>query len=63
MIRKQDVLDVLSEYDKRSITVGVLGSHSALDVCDAPATRGSPTWLSAKKDGTGFTLTISRAAR
>ncbi|MDD1720707.1 MAG: formate--phosphoribosylaminoimidazolecarboxamide ligase family protein [Euryarchaeota archaeon] len=40
MISKQDVLEVLSEYDKRGITVGVLGSHSALDVCDGARDEG-----------------------
>ncbi len=40
MISKQDVLEVLNEYDKRDITIGVLGSHSALDVCDGARDEG-----------------------
>lgn len=40
MISKQDVLEVLDEYDKRGITIGVLGSHSALDVCDGARDEG-----------------------
>jgi hypothetical protein len=42
MINRQDVLDVLSQYDKNNITVGVLGSHSALDVCDGARDEGLP---------------------
>jgi len=56
MIRKQDVLDVLSEYDKRSITVGVLGSHSALDVCDGARDEGLPNLVVCQKGRDGFTL-------
>ncbi len=42
MISKQDVLEVLNEYDKRELAVGVLGSHSALDVCDGARDEGLP---------------------
>ncbi len=54
MIRKQDVLDVLSEYDKRSITVGVLGSHSALDVCDGARDEGLPNLVVCQKGRDGL---------
>jgi len=40
MISKDRVVEVLNEYDKRSITIGVLGSHSALDVCDGAHDEG-----------------------
>ena len=42
MITKQDVISVVSEYDKKNITIGVLGSHSALDVCDGARDEGIP---------------------
>ncbi len=49
MISKQDVLDVLTEYDTREITVGVLGSHSALDVCDGARDEGLPNVVVCQK--------------
>jgi 5-formaminoimidazole-4-carboxamide-1-(beta)-D-ribofuranosyl 5'-monophosphate synthetase len=42
MITKQDVISVVSEYDKKNVTIGVLGSHSALDVCDGARDEGIP---------------------
>ncbi len=49
MINKQSVLDVLNEYDKREITIGVLGSHSALDVCDGARDEGLPNVVVCQK--------------
>ena len=49
MISKQDVLEVLNEYDKRDITIGVLGSHSALDVCDGARDEGLPNVVVCQK--------------
>ncbi len=49
MISKQDVLEVLNEYDKRRITIGVLGSHSALDVCDGARDEGLPNVVVCQK--------------
>lgn len=33
MITKKQISKILESYDKRNITIGVLGGHSALDVC------------------------------
>ena len=33
MITQKDIQTVLEKYDKKNITIGVLGGHSALDVC------------------------------
>jgi 5-formaminoimidazole-4-carboxamide-1-(beta)-D-ribofuranosyl 5'-monophosphate synthetase len=33
MITQEDIKKVLEKYDKRNITIGVLGGHSGLDVC------------------------------
>jgi 5-formaminoimidazole-4-carboxamide-1-(beta)-D-ribofuranosyl 5'-monophosphate synthetase len=33
MITKRDIKKILEKYDTSSITIGVLGGHSALDVC------------------------------
>ncbi len=49
MINKQDVLEVLNGYDKREITIGVLGSHSALDVCDGARDEGLPNLVVCQK--------------
>lgn len=43
MIERQEIIDVLSEYDLSEITVGVLASHSALDVCDGAVEEGFRT--------------------
>jgi len=49
MISKDHVVEVLNEYDKRSITIGVLGSHSALDVCDGAHDEGLPNIVVCQK--------------
>jgi 5-formaminoimidazole-4-carboxamide-1-(beta)-D-ribofuranosyl 5'-monophosphate synthetase len=33
MISHQHILEILNNYDTKNITIGVLGGHSALDVC------------------------------
>jgi 5-formaminoimidazole-4-carboxamide-1-(beta)-D-ribofuranosyl 5'-monophosphate synthetase len=33
MITQKDIKKIVQTYDKNSITIGVLGGHSALDVC------------------------------
>jgi 5-formaminoimidazole-4-carboxamide-1-(beta)-D-ribofuranosyl 5'-monophosphate synthetase len=43
MIERQEIIDVLSEYDLSEITIGVLASHSALDVCDGAVEEGFRT--------------------
>ena len=43
MIERKEILDVLSEYDLNKTTIGVLASHSALDVCDGAVEEGFRT--------------------
>jgi 5-formaminoimidazole-4-carboxamide-1-(beta)-D-ribofuranosyl 5'-monophosphate synthetase len=40
MLPRSAVLDALSQYDARSLTVGCIGSHSALDVADGAVDEG-----------------------
>ncbi len=43
MIGKQDMLNILDGYDTGDITIGVLGSHSALDICSGAKSKGFRT--------------------
>ncbi len=43
MIDRKEIIDVLSGYDLSEATVGVLASHSALDVCDGAVEEGFRT--------------------
>jgi len=49
MINRQHIFDVISAYDKDNITIGVLGSHSALDVCDGARDEGIPNLVICQK--------------
>ena len=41
--------DVLKRYDKKKITIGVLGGHSALDVCHGATQYGFETVVVCQK--------------
>ena len=43
MIDRERVLKVLEGYDDGRLSVGVIGSHSALDVCDGAVEEGLHT--------------------
>ncbi len=43
MIERKEIIELLSEYDLRKTTIGVLASHSALDVCDGAVEEGFRT--------------------
>src|SRR4030065_1143649 len=43
MIERKEITEILSGYDLKETTVGVLGSHSALDVCDGAVEEGFRT--------------------
>jgi len=43
LIDRERILRVLEGYDEERISVGVIGSHSALDVCDGAAEEGLHT--------------------
>ncbi|MDO9098182.1 MAG: formate--phosphoribosylaminoimidazolecarboxamide ligase family protein [Candidatus Methanoperedens sp.] len=49
MIEKKEIIDVLSEYDLTKTTIGVLASHSALDVCDGAVEEGFRTYAVCEK--------------
>lgn len=43
MITQRDIRKILEKYDSRSITVGTLGGHSALDICRGAKNQGFKT--------------------
>ncbi|AEC51857.1 5-formaminoimidazole-4-carboxamide-1-(beta)-D-ribofuranosyl 5'-monophosphate synthetase-like protein [Pyrococcus sp. NA2] len=49
MISREEILSVLERYDKEKITVGVIGSHSALDIADGAKEEGLPTLVVAQR--------------
>ena len=49
MLPREAVLEALDRYDTRKLTVGALGSHSALDVADGAADEGFRTLVVAQK--------------
>src|SRR3989339_701412 len=49
MISQKQISKLLEAYDKKSITIGVLGGHSALDVCRGAHSHGFKTLVVAQK--------------
>ena len=45
MIGRNDIMPILEEYDTSEIKIGLVGSHSALDVCDGAVEEGFRTFL------------------
>jgi len=43
MIKRNDIQKLVDSYDKKDITIGVLGGHSALDVCRGAKKHGFRT--------------------
>jgi len=43
MISREDIADILKSYDPKEITIGVLGGHSGLDVCQGAKKYGFRT--------------------
>ncbi|MBI2107575.1 formate--phosphoribosylaminoimidazolecarboxamide ligase family protein [Candidatus Woesearchaeota archaeon] len=60
MITQKQISKVLEEYDKRNLAIGVLGGHSALDVCRGAKNHGLRTVAVCQK---GRELTYSRHFR
>ncbi|MCD6403044.1 MAG: DUF1297 domain-containing protein, partial [Candidatus Aenigmarchaeota archaeon] len=48
-MNKEVIEDVLGSYDKNSIRIGVLGSHSALDICAGAKKQGFKTLVVCEK--------------
>ncbi|EEB74868.1 formate--phosphoribosylaminoimidazolecarboxamide ligase family protein [Thermococcus sp. AM4] len=49
MISRNEILEILERYDPEKITVGVLGSHSALDIADGAKEEGLPVLVVAQR--------------
>ncbi len=49
MIEPKEITEVLSKYDLSKTTIGVLASHSALDVCDGAIEEGFRTYAVCEK--------------
>lgn len=49
MINQNDIVEILEKYDKDAISIGVLGGHSALDVCNGAKKLGFKTVVVAQK--------------
>jgi 5-formaminoimidazole-4-carboxamide-1-(beta)-D-ribofuranosyl 5'-monophosphate synthetase len=49
MITKEEIWRVLEDYDTRSLTIGALGSHSALDISDGAKDEGFRTVVVCQK--------------
>ncbi|HII66724.1 MAG TPA: DUF1246 domain-containing protein, partial [Thermococcaceae archaeon] len=43
MIEREQILEVLKNYDKENIIIGAIGSHSALDIADGAKVEGFKT--------------------
>ena len=43
MITRDEISDVLLEYDRLKLRIGMTASHSALDICDGAIEEGFPT--------------------
>ena len=49
MITQKQISKLLEQYDKKNITIGVLGGHSALDICRGAHSHGFKTLVVAQK--------------
>ncbi|HID27961.1 MAG TPA: formate--phosphoribosylaminoimidazolecarboxamide ligase family protein [Methanosarcinales archaeon] len=49
MITREEILEVLKEYDLSKVGIGMVGSHSALDVCDGAVEEGFRTFVVCQK--------------
>lgn len=49
MIQKSEIQGIVSKYDQTNITIGSLGSHSALDICRGAKDEGFKTFVVCQK--------------
>ena len=49
MLERKEILEVLESYDLEKVKIGVVGSHSALDVCDGAVEEGFRTFAVCQK--------------
>lgn len=45
MIKREKILEVLESYKPKKLTIGCIGSHSALDICDGAKDEGFETFV------------------
>jgi 5-formaminoimidazole-4-carboxamide-1-(beta)-D-ribofuranosyl 5'-monophosphate synthetase len=50
MIARKEIQDIVKLYDAEKIKIGMIASHSALDVCDGAVEEGLPTVAVCQKD-------------
>ena len=43
MIEKSEISEILQDYDRMKLRIGLTASHSALDICDGAIEEGFPT--------------------
>ena len=43
MIEKSEISEILQDYDRMKLRIGMTASHSALDICDGAIEEGFPT--------------------
>ena len=43
MIESTDISEILTDYDRMKLRIGMTASHSALDICDGAIEEGFPT--------------------
>ncbi|MHA1238290.1 MAG: formate--phosphoribosylaminoimidazolecarboxamide ligase family protein [Candidatus Odinarchaeia archaeon] len=49
MIKREEIWEVLKNYDKNKLAVGCIGSHSALDIADGAKDEGFETYVWCQK--------------
>lgn len=49
MIEREQILEVLENYDRKKIVIGAIGSHSALDIADGAKEEGFPVLVVAQR--------------
>ena len=49
MLERKEIISVLESYDLANVKIGVVGSHSALDVCDGAVEEGFRTFVVCQK--------------
>ena len=43
MLQRDDIAQIIEEYDRMKLRIGMTASHSALDICDGGIEEGFPT--------------------
>lgn len=60
MLNRKKLQDIISRYDSDKLKIGVLGSHSALDVCDGATDEGFETFVVCQKGREGAYRSFGR---